>query len=194
MKTAETVKLEKEIREAVIKQGVFGCFEVTIGWFGKERVDFMTFDTKGIFRCYEIKVTKSDFYSPAAHTFCGNYNYFVLTAPLYEQVKQDIPSNIGVYINGACVKKAKKQDITIDSQILKYSLIRSLAREAEKVYKADDVDFMAKIKRENERLRRESMENRRRQSEINNKFYEALGRDKYREIVFSVESEEDELF
>jgi hypothetical protein len=27
--------------------GVFGCFEVTIGFHGRERVDYMTLDTKG---------------------------------------------------------------------------------------------------------------------------------------------------
>ena len=51
MKTEETKRLEMAIWNATNKQGVFGCFEVTIGWFGKERVDYMTFDTKGDFRC-----------------------------------------------------------------------------------------------------------------------------------------------
>lgn len=56
MKTAETVALEKAIRRATYKMGTFGCYEVTIGYGGKERVDYMTYDTKGIFRCYEVKV------------------------------------------------------------------------------------------------------------------------------------------
>lgn len=54
MKTAETVALEKAIRRATRKTGVFGCYEVTIGFCGRERVDYMTYDTKGVFRCYEI--------------------------------------------------------------------------------------------------------------------------------------------
>ena len=54
MKTAETVALEKAIRRATYKMGTFGCYEVTIGYGGKERVDYMTYDTKGIFRCYEV--------------------------------------------------------------------------------------------------------------------------------------------
>ena len=52
MKTAETVALEKAIRRATRKTGVFGCYEVTIGFCGRERVDYMTYDTKGVFRCY----------------------------------------------------------------------------------------------------------------------------------------------
>lgn len=40
--------------------GVFGCFEVIIGWFGKERVDFMIYFIDNIIRCYEIKVIMVD--------------------------------------------------------------------------------------------------------------------------------------
>ena len=97
MKTDLTLKLEREIWLATVKQGVFGCYEVTIGQYGRERVDFMTMDTKGIFRCYEIKISKSDFHSSAAQTFCGHYNYFVMPRALYEQVKAEIPKDIGVF-------------------------------------------------------------------------------------------------
>lgn len=80
MKTAETVALEKSIRRVTRKTGVFGCYEVTIGFCGRERVDYMTYDTKGVFRCYEIKVSKADFHSAAAKSFVGHYNYYVLTS------------------------------------------------------------------------------------------------------------------
>ena len=36
MKTEDTKRLEMAIWNATNKQGVFGCFEVTIGWFGKD--------------------------------------------------------------------------------------------------------------------------------------------------------------
>ncbi|MEX5522935.1 hypothetical protein [Bacillus cereus] len=36
-KTEVTNEMERQIYAATKKQGVFGCFEVTIGWFGKER-------------------------------------------------------------------------------------------------------------------------------------------------------------
>jgi hypothetical protein len=113
---------------------VFGCFEVTIGWFGNERVDFITYDTKGIWRCYEIKVTKADFNSKAKNTFIGHYNYYVMPEELYEQVKDEIPKHIGVYIKGVCRKNAKKQELGVDEQILKDSMIRSLCREVHKKF------------------------------------------------------------
>lgn len=47
-------------------------------------------------KCYEIKVSKSDFYSKSKWTFIGHYNYFVMPKGLYEQVKEDIPSHVGV--------------------------------------------------------------------------------------------------
>ena len=39
MKTAETVALEKAIRWATRKTGVFGCYEVTIGFCGRTERD-----------------------------------------------------------------------------------------------------------------------------------------------------------
>jgi hypothetical protein len=143
-----TLQLEREIWEATHKQGVFCCFEVTIGWFGKERVDYMTYDTKGIFRCYEIKVIKSDFHSKAHNTFLGHYNYYVMPRELYEQVKDEIPSHIGVYIGGRCAKRAKKINPPIDIQILKDSLIRSLSREVEKQIKSGIPSKVDSLKRQ----------------------------------------------
>lgn len=122
----------------LIKQGVFGCFEVTIGWFGKERVDFITYDTKGVWRCYEIKVSKADFHSKCHKTFIGNYNYYVLSADLYSSVAEHIEDDIGVYLlykdSLFLHKRAKKRELGCDESILKNSLIRSLSRDALKEY------------------------------------------------------------
>ncbi len=115
---------------------MFGCFEVTIGFGGKERIDYMTYDTKGIWRCYEIKVSKADFHSKAKKTFLGHFNYYVMTKELYEEVKDEIPKHIGVYIGNSFKKKAQKQELGIDEQVLKNSMIRSLYREFEKQYKS----------------------------------------------------------
>ena len=153
MKTAETVTLEKRIRKATLKMGTYGCFEVTIGYCGKERVDYMTYDTKGIFRCYEIKVSKADFHSTAAKSFVGHYNYYVLTQKLYNEVKEEIPDWIGVYVEDQCIKKAKKQDLSSREykmrrsvnghsteismlwvDMLKESMIRSLSRDSDKLF------------------------------------------------------------
>lgn len=124
-----TLKLEKQIFKATRKQGVFGCLEVTIGWWGKERVDYLTYDTKGIWRCYEIKVSKADFHSKAHNTFIGHYNYYVMPIELFKEVESEIPKHIGVYSeHGNCIKNAKRQDLQVDEIILKDSMIRSLSR------------------------------------------------------------------
>jgi len=153
-----TLELEREIWEATRKQGVFGCFEVTMGWWGKERVDYITYDTKGIWRCYEIKVSRSDFRSKAAKTFIGHYNYYVMPKELFEEVKDEIPGYIGVYVKGACVKNPKKQKLGIDEQVLKNSLIRSLSREFAKQYRSGDPSTVEVLSR---RLRRMETERNR---------------------------------
>lgn len=141
-KSKKTLELESYLKKYVHKQGIFSCPEVTIGWWGKERVDFLTYDTNDLFKCYEVKVTKADFYSKCHNSFVGNYNYYVMPRELYHEVKQDIPEWVGVLvenkINGKIysysplisIKKAMKQELKVDRDILKNSLIRSLYREA----------------------------------------------------------------
>lgn len=131
-KTELTKELEMKIWKATHKQGTFGCFEVTIGWFGKERVDYMTYDTKGVWRCYEIKISKSDFHSKSHNTFIGHFNYYVMTRELYEQVKDEVPKHIGVYLGDWCERKAKRQELKENEQVLKNSMIRSLCRDVDK--------------------------------------------------------------
>lgn len=154
-KTDETIKLEKDIFKATQKQGVFGCMEVTIGWWGKERVDYITYDTKGIWRCFEIKVSKADFHSKAKKTFIGHYNYFVMTTKLYEEVKDEIPNHIGVYCGSSLIKRAKKQKLGVDEQILKDSMIRSLYREYEKKIASEDATLMERYRSKIQRLERD---------------------------------------
>ncbi|MEX3713382.1 hypothetical protein ABFV99_13340 [Cytobacillus horneckiae] len=154
-KSELTTQLEREIYYATKKTGVFGCFEVTIGWYGRERVDYMTFDTKGAWRCYEIKVSLSDFRSKAKKTFVGHFNYYVLTNELYEKVKDEIPDHIGVYVGGSCVKKAKKQKLAVGDQILKDSMIRSLARESDKLFESGSPASVSTLRRQVMQARKE---------------------------------------
>lgn len=114
----------------------------------KERVDYITHDTKGIWRCYEIKASKPDFHSKAKKTFVGHYNYYVLTKQLYDEVKDEIPNHVGVYIAGDLIKRAKKQSLSVDEQILKNSMIRSLYREAEKILKSNEPSIIEIMQRQ----------------------------------------------
>lgn len=174
MKTPDTKRLEAKIRDATSKQGVFGCFEVTIGYFGKERVDYMTYDTKGTFRCYEIKSTKADFRSRCHASFVGHFNHYVMPAALHEEVKAEIPEHIGVYVerDGAlrCVKKAKRRPVE-DADTLKDSLIRSLYREAEK----GDPSKMDRKNRELSRMKRERDDYRRKYWDLAREVREKYG-------------------
>lgn len=173
-KTEETIKLEKDIFKATKKQGVFGCMEVTIGWWGKERVDYITYDTKGIWRCFEIKVSKADFHSKAKKTFIGHYNYFVMPSKLYEQVKDEIPNHIGVYCGSSLVKRAKKQELGVDEQTLKDSMIRSLYREYEKKVASEDAMLMERYRSKIQRLERDYKTEKRERMNLRNSTMSAL--------------------
>ena len=87
--------------------------------FHNERVDLLTYETRGNWRFYELKISKPDFYSKNRHTFYGDFNYFVMPKDVYEAVKQDIPPDIGVYtaevwgpdgkVYCGCAKRAKRR-------------------------------------------------------------------------------------
>lgn len=173
-KTKITEQLEKAIKMATSKIGTFSCFEVTIGFSGNERVDFMTLNTKNVWRCYEIKASISDFRSKAKKTFVGHYNYFVLTNELYELVKNEIPSHIGVYVYGTCVKKAKKQELTVSDDVLRFSMIRSLSRDATKLYKSKNPKVIENYQRKNKLLEQERNDYKRKYQELM-----AIGNNKY---------------
>lgn len=163
-KTNLTKLCESALWKENNKQGVFGCFEVGIGWEGREIVDFITYKTTGEFRCYEIKVSKSDFKSRANLSFYGDYNYYVLPVQLYkelvleEQKKaeknqffRDDPKKafdmgirnrgIGIllvttqgYMSSQIAAKRKNVNLSMRAKLME-SMVRSLNREVVKFYK-----------------------------------------------------------
>lgn len=157
LETKKTKELKMILWRHTNKMGVFGCFEVTMGWYGRERVDYMTYDTRGVFRCYEIKISKEDFHSKCKHTFVGHYNYYVMPPEVYQAVKDDIPDYVGVYevkFNALdCVKKARKQ-VVLNPEELKDYLIRSLCRDAGKLVDNGDDRKLHQLRRELEQVRR----------------------------------------
>ena len=145
-KTPETLLLQTAIWKATNEKGTFACHEVGIEG---HIVDFLTYNTKGEWRCFEIKVSKSDFYSKHDLTFVGHYNYFVMPPELYEQVKKDVPDHVGVYSYDLkrglkitknkpelyCFKRPKRVELAVSQDIMIYSLIKSFSREYDKSVK-----------------------------------------------------------
>jgi len=93
---------------------------------------------------------------------------------LYEQVKDEIPKHIGVYINGVRRKNAKKQELSIDEQILKNSMIRSLCRDVDKQIKSGDSNYVDITNRQITRLNKQV-------KEYKEKYWELMrvGQEKY---------------
>lgn len=155
MKTVETREIEKRLMWSYNKMNTFACLEVGIVFKVRrphkrypqyivtrhetEICDFMTYEQdKDVFRCFEIKVSKSDFHSKAKKTFVGNYNYYVMPKSLYLEVKDEIPSNIGVldeYCN--CLKKPKRVSLRYKKNKLLISMLKSLSRENYKRFYED---------------------------------------------------------
>ena len=148
MKTRKTIEIEKALYEysGAHKVGTYGCFECTLGnGYGNERIDFITMDTGGQFKCYEIKVSKADFLSKAKLSFCGDYNYLVIPEELYEEIKDSerfthyLWLGIGIIFysskNGkgqgslSSVRNAKKRQVPIYKKVeLMAGMVRSLSR------------------------------------------------------------------
>lgn len=164
-KTKETIKLENLLFAYNRFNGFFCIFECTIGFGGGGRVDCISIDTRNCIRCFEIKVTKSDFHSKHGHNFVGNLNYYVMPYSLYKQVKDEIPKEIGVlcpnnskfeqstdlYIE----KKAKKLECMQSVEDIKLYIIRSLFREYEKSIYSENKNILAAYEKDKRRLIRE---------------------------------------
>ncbi|CDR26544.1 hypothetical protein [Staphylococcus schweitzeri] len=147
MKSIATLEAEQYLYDSLIidKMGMCGCHEVVIGrkplTHGREIVDFLTYDTRNIFRAYEIKVSKADLKSSAKLSFVGHYNYLVLPRNLYEEVKcTDLSSilkqeNVGIVIIGeGIIRKSGRKTLTMgDNVMLMDSLNCALNRENVKI-------------------------------------------------------------
>ncbi|MGO3727676.1 hypothetical protein [Enterococcus viikkiensis] len=157
MKTTLTQEIEKALYYYCIELGGIVVEEVTMP-DEQGIVDTLACFFKPAqreWRCYELKVTKADFYSKAKLSFVGNYNYFVLPEVLYEKVYADIPSEIGVlvyrpYRESAEItkelpaagtffvaKKPLKQNLKVAEEALTQRFMASLFREVRKAKRMD---------------------------------------------------------
>lgn len=151
MKTSLTIDMEKSLYQYCIEQGATVVEEVTMP-DEQGIVDtlacFTHPDGSREWRCYELKVTRGDFRSKAKLSFIGNYNYFVLPDELYQTVKSEIPSEIGVMVyrpfsqeyvaemlaSGTFTieKKPKFQELAVSENELVNRYMSSLFREVQK--------------------------------------------------------------
>ena len=123
---------------------VIYCNEVALhkhnNFYNNKYVDFLAYDREKNFICYEVKVSKKDFKSQHGKNFVGNYNYYVMPRELYEVVKNEIPHNVGCYVEHKTncgkislykVKKACYQELKeYDDTSLQVCLMGALYREA----------------------------------------------------------------
>mgnify|MGYP000053672052 CR=1 FL=1 len=151
---AET-QLTKDVKKTLLlytkadQLGIYGCYEVCFG-YNEEYCDFMTMDSKNVFRCYEIKSSMGDLRSKAKLTFKGDFNYIVIPEELFEKdsvqeiLKPYLWRGVGVLLyrrkdNGNIniheLQKAKRQTLYIGDRvkIMDY-MVRSLSRYTTKLF------------------------------------------------------------
>lgn len=169
-KRQETLDIEAALGQMCREKRIYGCKEVTIGFphqkMGNEICDFVTMDSKGTFRCYEIKVSLSDLQSSAKKSWYGIYNYLVITKELADKVEdwdKFLPKDIGILVlmqyashpELYSIRKAKRKVISSEMQnILQESLIRTLYNKMEKYRSIADGRAEAKLKKELNELRK----------------------------------------
>lgn len=97
-----------------------------------------------------------------------------MTKELFEKVKDEIPNHIGVYVNTSCAKRAKKQKLTVDEQVLKDSMIRSLYREVDKSIRSKTPHIVEGLNRRIKRVEKERDDIKRSYRDL-----QKIGREKY---------------
>ena len=159
-KTQQTLEIEQTLERVCRERKIYGCKEVTIGFpnnhMGREICDFVTMDSYGILRCYEIKVSFSDLQSSAKMSWYGHYNYLVIPESMVEKITDyvhKIPDFVGILVANdgqlSSLRKAKIQNISeYREQNLRESMIRSLYFKMEAYRSLADGRTGAKLRKE----------------------------------------------
>lgn len=132
----------------------------------------MHIDCNDIISCYEIKVAKEDLKSKAAKSWCGHYNYLVLSKVLYSKLlheyndvdgikkEYNIPKEVGIIMENddhiESKSKASKIDVSSDMvDVLKTSLCRSLYFKMDKYSRITNSQTYKETDKEIKKLKRE---------------------------------------
>ncbi len=176
-KRKETIEIERALIDMTEKKRLYGCEEVTIGFYnnghGDEIVDFINMNSKGIVKCYEIKVTYNDLKSKAKKSFYGHYNYLVITEELLEilkakdEVTHHLKNGVGLLVytpncswnHFKSIIKAKKQKISPDDEVMiKESMVRSMSYKIKNIRNFTDIDNYKTLQNLNKKLEKQNKE------------------------------------
>jgi hypothetical protein len=152
MKTILTTDIEqalfKHVRETSRINFIIGELDIGYKWGIVDALQATINKNKITWRCYEIKVSKKDFYSKAKLTFVGHFNYYVMPLELYEAIKHEIPKEIGVYVYKSVInmlgtttsyieiiKKPKRLPLKVPTEHLASRFITSSHRDLYKLLK-----------------------------------------------------------
>lgn len=143
-----TKDLEKLLYNYLWRKGWYGVFECAIPKclcrkIHRERVDMISYETTGIWRAYELKISKADLHSNAALSWIGHYNYLVCTEDLIEEAKKILPKDIGIYAayerNGKkgidLVRNPRKRELLCKHEDMQFAMLQALSREYKKYRK-----------------------------------------------------------
>lgn len=121
----------------------------------------MTMNSKGIIKCYELKVTLQDLKSDAKKSWYGHYNYLVVSRELYNKVSnwdEYVPKHIGIIV-GECLesrRKAQRCEVSVESEImLKESMVRSMFWKMQKYKDAQSIENQKQLQSKIRSLERE---------------------------------------
>ena len=133
-KSARTYELEEVITLATARADRIGCPEVSLDDFGI--VDYISVDVGGAHtvRCYELKISKSDFLSDNKKTFIGDFNYYVLPTELYYDVRNLVEDGIGIWLVDSrgrveCKRQATRMTCQMSRKRIMGKVLRALNRE-----------------------------------------------------------------
>lgn len=145
MKSEKTIEFENRLFKYLQGMGKYCVFECQLSNYLSNRskkagiVDCLCITTDETVYCYELKVTKQDFHSKNGHNFYGNFNYYVMPKELFDNIKDEIPNDIGVLVEDGktlkSVKRSKRKELQIPVQTIKSYMLRSLYREYQKFFK-----------------------------------------------------------
>lgn len=133
-KSHRTYELEEIITLATARPNRIGCAEVGLDDYGI--VDYISMDLSGAqtVRCYELKISKSDFLSDNKKTFIGDFNYYVLPTELYYEVRNLVEDGIGIWLvdkkgHIECKQQATRMECVMSRKRIMGKILRALNRE-----------------------------------------------------------------